>query len=140
MTTKMSSIHNNVYQIITVVKLCSITFAPSVANTYLVIIRNYTHTCIYALEKRLVHSETQIIMEEPCMWPPTPLIVISPNHGHVLYAWEKKKENTENWESVNVPSHTCILYIDTAMQYRCNVNGKSVLFNVQGSYIASLLM
>ena len=36
------------------------------------------HVCLS--KKVLVHSQTEIIMERSCMWPPIPLVVIPPNH------------------------------------------------------------
>ena len=39
----------------------------------------------------------------------------------------------ENWEDVAVPPNTCLLYVDTAQQYKCTVDGKSVTFNLQGT-------
>ena len=85
------------------------------------------------IEKRLVHTKTTIIMEEPCMWPPIPLLVISPRHGQVHYQWEKKSCTMVEWENVAVPPTTCLLYVDTAQQYRCTVEGESITFNVQGT-------
>ena len=66
------------------------------------------------------------------MWPPIPLLVISPEHGQVHYQWEKKSSTMENWENVAVPPNTCLLYVDTAQQYKCTVDGKTVTFNLQG--------
>ena len=91
------------------------------------------------IEKRLVHSPLLITLEKPCMWPPVPLLVISPAHGQVSYKWEKKSLDWEDtavpsldWEDTAVPSFTCLLYVDTAQQYKCTVDGESVIFNVQG--------
>ena len=87
-------------------------------------------TKLHFLEKKVVH-----IMEKPCMWPPMPLLVISPRHGQACYTWERKTgPHTEKWESINVPPYTAILYIDTAMQYRCTVDDTSVVINVQGKW------
>ena len=65
------------------------------------------------------------------MWPPIPLVVIDPNHGMAIYTWEKKQLHDNNWKKIDVPSYTCLLYVDTTMQYRCSVNDKIVVFNVK---------
>ena len=85
-------------------------------------------------EKVLVHSKTDIIMEKSCMWPPVPLVVIVPNHGRVVYTWEKKHPHDSSWKKIDVPSYTCALHVDTTMQYRCSVDDKTVVFNVKGIY------
>ena len=80
----------------------------------------------------MVHSETTVLMDEQCMWPPILLLVISPAHGRVQYIWEKRSKETDEWEKSDVPTHTCLLYVDTAKQYRCTFDGTSIVFNVQG--------
>ena len=72
------------------------------------------------------------------MWPPIPLLVISPGHGQVHYQWEKKCSTMVEWENVAVPPTTCLLYVDTAQQYRCTVEGESVTFNLQGTIYTKL--
>ena len=42
-------------------------------------------TVVQFLEKVLVHSQTEIVMEKSCIWPPIPLVVIDPNHGTAIY-------------------------------------------------------
>lgn len=79
-------------------------------------------------EKRLVHSKTTLKLEKS----PQALLVISPNHGRVQYKWEWKHAYMTDWKAVDVPSWTCLLYIDTAGQYRCTVEDSTVLFHVQG--------
>ena len=59
--------------------------------TYLV------ETCAYS-EKILVHSQTDIVMEKSCMWPPIPLVVIHPSHGTTTFTWEKKQPYDTNWK------------------------------------------
>ena len=66
-------------------------------------------------------------MEKPCMWPPKPLVVIDPNHGTAIHIWEKKQPCDSSWKKIDVPSYTCLLYVDTTMQYRCSVNDKIVV-------------
>ena len=51
------------------------------------------------------------------MWPPMPLLVISPKHGRVSYMWERKGFYAEKWEIIKVPPYTSILYVDTTMEY-----------------------
>ena len=92
-------------------------------------------TVVQFLEKVLVHSQTEIVMEKSCMWPPIPLVVIDPNHGTAIYTWEKKQPHDNSWKKIDVPSHTCLLYVDTTMQYRCSVDDKVVVFNVKGTNI-----
>ena len=38
-------------------------------------------TVVRFLEKVLVHSPTEIVMEKSCMWPPIPLVVIVTGFG-----------------------------------------------------------
>lgn len=66
------------------------------------------------------------------MWPPIPLVVIVPNHGRAIYTWEKKPHDG-SWKKIDVPSYTCLLYVDTTMQYRCSVDDKTVVFDVKGT-------
>ena len=69
------------------------------------------------------------------MWPLMPLLVISPKHGRVSYMWERKGFYAEKWESIKVPPYTSILYVDTAMEYKCTVDDTSVVFKVQGQIV-----
>lgn len=69
------------------------------------------------------------------MWPPIPLVVIDPDHGTAIYIWEKKYPHDNSWKKIDAPSYTCLLYVDTTMQYRCSVNDKTVVFNVKGTNI-----
>ena len=46
--------------------------------------------------------------------------------------WERKGFYAEKWESIKVPPYTSILYVDTAMEYKCTVDDTSVVFKVQG--------
>jgi hypothetical protein len=61
-------------------------------------------------EKRLVHSKTTLKLEKS----PQALLVISPNHGRVQYKWEWKRAYMTDWKAVDVPSWTCLLYIDSS--------------------------
>lgn len=66
------------------------------------------------------------------MWPPVPLLVISPKRGQVSYTWERKGSYAEKWESIKVPPYTSILYVDTTMEYKSTIDDTSVVFKVQG--------
>ena len=77
-------------------------------------------------EEVLVHSKTTVMLEES----PVPIFVVSPNHGSAKYCWEYKRIMSEEWESVRVPEHTCLIYADCVGQYRCHVDNYSVLFTV----------
>ena len=66
------------------------------------------------------------------MWPPMPLLVISPKHGRVSYTWERKRYYAQKQESIKVPPHTSILYVDIAMVYKFTVDNTSLVFKVQG--------
>ena len=63
--------------------------------------------------------------------PPTALLVVSPKHGETAYKWERKRLYMDGWDNIDVPPYTCLLYVDVARQYRCTVEGRSVVFNVQ---------
>ena len=99
------------------------------------------------LEKVLVHSQTEIVMEKSCTWLPIPLVVIDPNHGTAIYTWEKKQPDDNSWKN-DVPSHTCLLYVDNTVQYRCSVtmqyscsvDNKVVVFNVKGTNIVIITL
>ena len=56
----------------------------------------------------------------PCTWT-SPLSV------------EEKSFSMEHWEDMAVPPNTCLLYVDTAQQYKCTVDGQSITFNLQGT-------
>jgi len=88
----------------------------------------------------LIHSPLFITLEKPCMWPPVPLLVISPSHGQISYKWEKKSSSNMDWEDMAIPPFTCLLYVDTAQQYKCTVDGESVIFNVQGIFCVCMHM
>ena len=57
-------------------------------------------TVVQFLEKVLVHSQTEIVMEKSCMWPPILLVVIDPNHGTAIYTWEKKQPHDNRWKKM----------------------------------------
>ena len=69
------------------------------------------------------------------MWPPIPLVVIDPNHGTAIYTWERKQPHDNNWNKIDIPSYTYLLYVDTTMQYRCSVDDKTIVFNIKGTNI-----
>ena len=46
--------------------------------------------------------------------------------------WETGKLLMGDWETINVPPWTCLLYVTSANQYRCTVEASSVLFDVKG--------
>ena len=43
------------------------------------------------------------------------LLVVSPDHGRVIYQWEKKI--MLDWVPVSVPSDTCLLYARASSRY-----------------------
>lgn len=61
-----------------------------------------------------------------------PLLVMTPKHGSVEYKWEKKRQWMDDWNLMKVPSYTCLVYVDTAAQYRCTVDSNTIEFNVKG--------
>ena len=65
-------------------------------------------------ETRLVHSQTSLELAEN---GPLPLLVIFPNHGNVKYKWEQRTCCIGEWEMVEVPPWTCLLYVMLANQY-----------------------
>lgn len=62
-----------------------------------------------------------------------PLLLISPNHGNVCYQWEKKE--TLEWEAIDVPNNTCVLYVKSCGMYKCTVDGEVYSFEVQGWWL-----
>ena len=81
-------------------------------------------------EKKLIHSLTTFTMDKS----PAALLVVSPNHGTVAYQWQYKSICSDVWTAINVPSYTCLLYVNTARKYRCMVDDKIILFDVKGLY------
>lgn len=78
------------------------------------------------IETELVHnSTTQII--DPISKTAT-LVVVSPNHGSVQYAWEVM--GGDDIYSFN----TGVLYVRTAGIYQCTVEGETVKFKVKGKH------
>lgn len=63
--------------------------------------------------------------------PPAPLLVVSPFHGKVKYIW-KYQIYMDEWNLIQVPPYTYLLFVDTARKYRYTVEGKTVLFSVKG--------
>ena len=53
--------------------------------------------------------------------------------GKVEYKWEYKSIYIDKWNVIQVPSYTCLLYVDTARKYRYTVERRTVLFDVKGS-------
>ena len=80
--------------------------------------------------KKLVHSSTCSVLMDP--QEPLPLLVLSPNHGMVEYLWEYKSNYSQQWCKLEVPTTTCLLYIDTVRKYKCTVDGNEVIFYVKG--------
>ena len=56
------------------------------------------------------------------------LLVVSPDHGRVIYQWEKKI--MLDWVPVSVPSDTCLLYARDQGMYRCLVSDEVYNFEV----------
>jgi len=67
------------------------------------------------------------------MWSPIPLVVFAPDHGKEVYLWERKRSHNDIREVVKVLSSTCVLHVDTTVQYRCIVNDQSIVYNVKGT-------
>ena len=61
-----------------------------------------------------------------------PLILVSPDHGSVRYIWERRI--MLKWEAINVPDHTCVLYVNTCGMYKCTVAGQEFRFEIKGKY------
>ena len=59
-----------------------------------------------------------------------PLLLISPHHGNYCYQWEKKAKS--EWEAINVPSNTCVIYVQSCGNYKCTVAGELYSFEVRG--------
>lgn len=76
----------------------------------------------------IVHGKRKLSL----MKTPTPLFVLSPNHGKTEYLWERKGNRGLEWTKIDVPSHTCLLYVDVAGEYKCTVESISINFHVQG--------
>ena len=76
-----------------------------------------------------MHSKTSVELIENAT---TPLLVISPGHGNVKYKWEQKTHFMGDWQTIEVPPWTCLLYVTSANQYRCTVETSSILFDVKG--------
>ena len=51
------------------------------------------------------------------------LLLLAPDHGHVTYKWERRNERAGIWEPIEVPPYTCLLYVDQAGDYRCQMGG-----------------
>ena len=58
------------------------------------------------------------------------LLLISPDHGRVEYNWQRKKEL--DWDSIDSPKDTCVLYVKDCGLYRCTVANKHYFFEVRG--------
>lgn len=55
------------------------------------------------------------------------LLVLAPNHGQVTY---KCNARTGVWNPIEVPPHTCLLYVDQAGDYRCQMGGQTFYFTI----------
>ena len=77
------------------------------------------------------------VLDEKCKY--ATLQVLSPKHGYVCYNWESRIDAQSLWETVAVPSHTCLLYVKDPGQYKCTVGDSDdvYLFTVvlSGRYI-----
>ena len=81
-------------------------------------------------EKRIVHNKQHLTLPENAA---IPLLVISPNHGNVMYKWEKRVPSFfGEWKTIEVPPWTCLLYVNNATQYRCTVETSFITFDVKG--------
>ena len=69
----------------------------------------------------------------------SPLLVLSPNHGRVVYKWEWKSVYDEQWQLLDVPMYTCLLYPQRSGQYKCTVGSFETLFTVKGEIILLIM-
>ena len=58
------------------------------------------------------------------------LLLLAPDHGHVMYKWERRNERAGIWEPIEVPPYTCLLYVDQTGDYRCQMGGGNFYFAV----------
>ena len=49
------------------------------------------------------------------------LLVLSPKHGQISYIWEYRVDELTYWETIAVPSHTCLLYVKDFGEYKCTI-------------------
>ena len=94
-------------------------------------IHTYTHQnlcipCIF-VENRPVRSARRSAITTGY----ATLLVLSPYHGEVSYKWEKKGNLA--WEMIDVPSSTCLLYVNCYGMYRCKVDDAIYYFEVIGT-------
>lgn len=91
-------------------------------------------TCyVICFSGKLVHSETLVKL----LSTTTALLCISPSHGRVHYTWEKNVFSA--WEKMDLPPHTCLLFVERRGTYRCSVGDDTVTFKVIGMQINSWL-
>ena len=62
---------------------------------------------------------------------PVPLFAISPNHGKVRYQWDRKNFLAPDWVPLNVPTSTCLLFVDSVGKYRCSFDSETIEFQVR---------
>ena len=55
------------------------------------------------------------------------LLVLSPKHGSVCYNWKSRSNAQTHWETISIPSHTCLLYVKDPGQYMCTVDGEDAV-------------
>ena len=71
------------------------------------------------------------------------LLLLAPDHGraHVTYKWARRNERAGVWDPIDVPPHTCLLYIDQPGDYKCQMGGSSFYFTVlcKGKTVHALL-
>ena len=47
--------------------------------------------------------------------------VLSPKHGQISYIWEYRVDELTYWDTIAVPSHTCLLYVKDFGDYKCTI-------------------
>ena len=97
------------------------------------VIQHRQITCTYVMccSGKLVHSETLVQL----LSSTTALLCISPSHGRVLYTWEKSVFSA--WEKMDLPPHTCLIFVGGRGTYRCSVGDDTVTFKVIGKRLNS---
>lgn len=83
----------------------------------------------------ITHADNRVILSENKQYldrKHASLLVVSPQHGNVIYTWEKI-DSSGNWVKVKVPVETCLLYAWSKGLYRCTVSGEFYNFEVSGN-------
>ena len=89
--------------------------------------------CVCFTEKTVVHGPTEHLLDTK----PVVLFVISPNHGHAQYMWERLSSGV--WVELYVSKWICLVYIYTPGTYHCTVDKVVVDFSVKAAAGQSVL-